>query len=520
MVVSEAYNNELPKTFMPSDSKEFWTCGGEVSIKTTYTSVDANNTPLNDFKWYLGNTLQGSGSDMTIADMSNFETRTYRLEYTNKCKTSVEVTVHSVPLKVTPTITPKMSICEGTPFTATLNVDLHASETNYLIAWTKDGVPYSNAGKTLQFNTSKPEDSGLYSYQVTNRGCVRAGNIKDTEKLYVKPQVQIGTVSASRSTICEGDTVQLNLSGYYPSDATLLWNNKTWIIGDETNSSVQVIPPYTSGSNHRSIFTYTVTISDPEGLCTSQTNEKKIEVDEPLSGHLQDKPICEGDQVTFDALDYEAANYIWTSSSDPSPKYGATQTPSPRPLVTTTYYVSMDRGECRAADSLIVTVNSYPRILRIDSIEVRTREIITMEGFGTEPFTYAVDQRAFDDDAFKYDLKFGSHQFHVIDAYGCRSTAFDYTMDPPKIFIPDFFSPNGDGKHDTWEVSNLSEIYPNSVVKIYDRFGKELIQYRGSDAGWDGKYLGKDMPTTDYWYVIDIEEIDKQYVGHFTLLRK
>ncbi|MDR1729771.1 MAG: hypothetical protein LBR52_03820 [Prevotellaceae bacterium] len=32
--------------------------------------------------------------------------------------------------------------------------------------------------------------------------------------------------------------------------------------------------------------------------------------------------------------------------------------------------------------------------------------------------------------------------------------------------------------------------------------------------------MGKDMPTTDYWYVIDIEEIDKQYVGHFTLLRK
>jgi len=28
------------------------------------------------------------------------------------------------------------------------------------------------------------------------------------------------------------------------------------------------------------------------------------------------------------------------------------------------------------------------------------------------------------------------------------------------------------------------------------------------------------MPATDYWYEINIKEINKQYVGHFTLLRR
>ncbi|MDR1729646.1 MAG: hypothetical protein LBR52_05220 [Prevotellaceae bacterium] len=32
--------------------------------------------------------------------------------------------------------------------------------------------------------------------------------------------------------------------------------------------------------------------------------------------------------------------------------------------------------------------------------------------------------------------------------------------------------------------------------------------------------MGKQMPSTDYWYEISVQEIEKTYVGHFTLLRK
>jgi len=47
-----------------------------------------------------------------------------------------------------------------------------------------------------------------------------------------------------------------------------------------------------------------------------------------------------------------------------------------------------------------------------------------------------------------------------------------------------------------------------------------LIEYKGSEDGWNGEYNGKKMQSTDYWYVIDIEEIDMQYTGHFTLIRQ
>ncbi|MBO5799881.1 MAG: T9SS type B sorting domain-containing protein, partial [Paludibacteraceae bacterium] len=66
----------------------------------------------------------------------------------------------------------------------------------------------------------------------------------------------------------------------------------------------------------------------------------------------------------------------------------------------------------------------------------------------------------------------------------------------------------------------ISETYPDAKIVIYDRFGKKLIEYKGSDPGWDGVYNGQLMPTTDYWYEITVHEIDKVYTGHFTLLRR
>ena len=65
----------------------------------------------------------------------------------------------------------------------------------------------------------------------------------------------------------------------------------------------------------------------------------------------------------------------------------------------------------------------------------------------------------------------------------------------------------------------VAEAYPDAVVTIYDRFGKKLTEIKGSES-WDGTYLGRKMPATDYWYEIWIDEIRKKYVGHFTLINE
>ena len=65
-----------------------------------------------------------------------------------------------------------------------------------------------------------------------------------------------------------------------------------------------------------------------------------------------------------------------------------------------------------------------------------------------------------------------------------------------------------------------------TVKEILDTLNEEqqaaVAEYVGYDNanGWDGTYNGNPLPSTDYWYQIDIEEINMQYVGHFTLIRR
>jgi len=259
-----------------------------------------------------------------------------------------------------------------------------------------------------QYNKVTAEESDIISFEIT-----------------VYPLPITGQITATPAVICEGTTVELQVTGH-SSDVTLTWNDNT-LVGNsiQTGTTVQARPVYTGGSNHRSTCTYTVTIISNNVGCAS-TNTVQVEVDEPLNAQMEDKNICEGDRVTLDASPYQATSYVWVASTDIALRYGSTL--SERPEATTTYYVAMERGECTANDEIIVTVNSNPRILRIDSIDVKAREIIAMEGFGTPPFIYAVDDQPFDFDPFKYDLLSGMHTFRVIDLYGCQSQAYVYVM--------------------------------------------------------------------------------------------
>ncbi|WP_177169140.1 T9SS type B sorting domain-containing protein [Flavobacterium terrigena] len=89
------------------------------------------------------------------------------------------------------------------------------------------------------------------------------------------------------------------------------------------------------------------------------------------------------------------------------------------------------------------------------------------------------------------------------------------------INYPNYFTPNGDGVHDTWNILDL-EKQPNSVISIFDRYGKLLKQITPAGIGWDGKYNGKDMPSSDYWFTVEYISQSNQkgiFKSHFSLKR-
>lgn len=67
-------------------------------------------------------------------------------------------------------------------------------------------------------------------------------------------------------------------------------------------------------------------------------------------------------------------------------------------------------------------------------------------------------------------------------------------------------------------IENLA-CYEMAVVRVFDRYGKKLAEYSAESDGWDGNYNGDPCPTTDYWFELELPEIQDKRVGHFLLKR-
>ena len=130
---------------------------------------------------------------------------------------------------------------------------------------------------------------------------------------------------------------------------------------------------------------------------------------------------------------------------------------------------------------------------------------------------YALDDGAWQDSNVFTGVEPGTHTVLVADLEGCTNLTIDVTV----IDYPKFFTPNGDGFNDTWNIIGLNQ--PDAKLYIFDRYGKLLKQLSATDQskGWDGTYNGAQLPSTDYWFTIDFKENDqqKQFKSHFSLKR-
>ena len=88
----------------------------------------------------------------------------------------------------------------------------------------------------------------------------------------------------------------------------------------------------------------------------------------------------------------------------------------------------------------------------------------------------------------------------------------------PDVVIPNTFTPNGDGINDVWEIKYL-ELYRNSSIKIFNRYGALLYHSKGYNTPWDGTYNGKEVPVGTYYYVIDLGVHTPNLAGPVTVIR-
>ena len=144
-------------------------------------------------------------------------------------------------------------------------------------------------------------------------------------------------------------------------------------------------------------------------------------------------------------------------------------------------------------------------------------QVVTIEATGTGgDYEYQLDNGAFQDSPIFDHVFSGIHIVTVRDKNGCGTT----TADAIVVNYPKFFTPNGDGINETWNIIDLNE-QEFASISIFDRYGKLLKQIKPSGQGWDGLYNNQLMLSDDYWFTISYIKNGqtKEFKAHFALKR-
>lgn len=138
---------------------------------------------------------------------------------------------------------------------------------------------------------------------------------------------------------------------------------------------------------------------------------------------------------------------------------------------------------------------------------------------GLGNYEYRLNNGAFQTNPIFLNIPFGDHVITIRDMSNlCGNIELPFTS----ISHPSFFTPNGDGINDTWNIPDLSSI-SDARIKIFDRYGKFIKEITPSGEGWNGlSNSGDELPSNSYWFKVDFmfEGVQKTYASYFALKRR
>jgi len=170
---------------------------------------------------------------------------------------------------------------------------------------------------------------------------------------------------------------------------------------------------------------------------------------------------------------------------------------------------------CSKTRTITVEASNLATIDEVRIIDFSNENSVTIMVSGLGNYVYSLDNENFQESNFFPNLETGIYTVYVKDLLGCGTKSKIINV----LGAPNFFTPNGDGYHDFWNIKGVSRPLSSKIkIAIFDRFGKLLVSINPLTQGWDGTFQGQAMPSTDYWYVIEIDN-SRVVKGHFSLLR-
>jgi gliding motility-associated-like protein len=241
--------------------------------------------------------------------------------------------------------------------------------------------------------------------------------------------------------------------------------------------------------------------------------------------------ICEGESFRLQASGGQS--YNWTPSETIDSPFIAA--PLARPSTTTMYIVAVREGSCLVDSQRIsVVVHPLPRFDAGDDkyIKLGTRVMLDPTQVGIHHIIWRTDTTLSCLDCFQplaspYYTR--TYYATAYTEYGCAvvdSVTVHVRCNGSLVFMPNTFTPNGDGLNDYF--------YPRGEgldvllsFRIFDRWGEMVFErtyvpMNDEHTGWDGTFKGKALAPDTYFYMVRSRCASGEQViwkGDITLMR-
>ncbi len=372
----------------------------------------------------------------------------------------------------------------------------------YVFNWTPGNLPTPTTNSLC---------AGNYTVSITDaNGC----SITQSYSLTSPPPMTLTAVvtDASCNTVADG-AINVTNGGGVPGYVY------DWVPGNIATQNL----------TNAFLGTYTLTITDNNGSGCSQDTVLTINatvVVNAIAGN--DTSFCQNGSLTLNGINSNGGiTYQWTElplGTVISNSLTVTVLPA---TGTSTYVLIATNGACVDKDSVFVTSNPLPIVDAGPYVSMPLFSTSPIGGSPTGPSgsTYTWTPNFALDNPSNANPVTGTtvttiFTVTVTDVNGCMGSDTVTVFVFPEIKIPNGFSPNADGKNDTWMI-DLVYLFPDCEVEVYNRWGEQLFYSKGYAIPWNGQYKGKDLPVGTYYYIINLNHpaYPDAYTGPLTIFR-
>lgn len=284
---------------------------------------------------------------------------------------------------------------------------------------------------------------------------------------------------------------------------------------DAINNTLSLPMQYIPAVGTTTVYVRTTSVKNPKCFNVSEQFDFTI-IETPISTADTEVFLCEG--ATSETIGETNPNvnysYNWQSGET---------TPTIQVFSAGTYVLDISYTNlgitCINTVFVDVFVGQTPSISTIIIEDFNANNKVTVETDIDGDFEYQIDGNPVQDSNVFTEVSAGAHTVSIIDKNGCGFVTEDIVV----VGFDNYFTPNGDGVNDTWQIKGMESLQ-QPVVYIFDRYGKLLKQLKANES-WNGSYGGRLLPESDYWFKLIYMNTTgdrvaaKHISSHFTLKR-